>query len=327
MNLRSLPDQMLLSSTEKLVAEERHLLIEILHRLREIERRRLFADLGCSSLFAYCTEKLGYSNDQAARRISAMRLLKELPQLEEKLQTGAVSLTKAAMAQSYFKHEERAEKPLSAAEKLDVLRDLENKSTREAELQLRGLNPKPAVEDRVKPLDRDLVEIRFSAPRELEEKLQKLKGLLAHSDPRITLADLVGKLADLALKEWDPGREPKRAANRKTAQKSGAPRVDDVHRAHQSELGVQQSPPEMRDQPKSRRHIPKAIEREVWRRDHGRCQICNSRHGLELDHSHPVAFGGETTLDNLTLLCRACNQRAAIHSFGLEHMEPYLAPR
>lgn len=59
------------------------------------------------------------------------------------------------------------------------------------------MNPKPIEKDRVKPLDADLVEIRFSAPKELDEKLQRLKGLLAHSDPHITLAEIVDKLADL----------------------------------------------------------------------------------------------------------------------------------
>lgn len=228
-----------------------------------------------------------------------MRLIRDLPEIEEKLESGAVSLTNAAMAQTHFKHEERSAKPLSSEEKLEVLRDLEGKSSREAERKLRELNPKRITKDRVEPLDANLVEIRFSAPKELGDKLQRLMGLLAHSDPHITLADLVDKLADLALKEWDPAKEPARAVHRKTeAPKSGAPRI--------------------------RRRVPKAIEREVWRRDQGRCQKCNSQHGLELDHIHPVALGGESTIENLRLLCRSCNQRSAIHSFGIEKMDPYL---
>lgn len=299
MNLRLLTDQTLLASTERLVQQERQLLVEILHHLREIERRRLFSDLGYSSLFTYCTDKLGYSSDQAARRISAMRLLKDIPEMEEKLQTGALSLTNAAMAQTHFKHEERTDKPLSAEKKREVLHYLEGKSSREAERALRDLNPKPAVEDRVKPMSNDLVEIRFSAPRELEEKLQQLKGLLAHSHPQITLAELVDQLASLALKEWNPAKEPKRASNRNKSGSLGAPLI--------------------------RRRVAKALEREVWRRDQRRCQQCHSQHGLEIDHIRPVALGGESKLDNLRLLCRPCNQRAAIHSFGVEKMEPYLA--
>ena len=45
---------------DKLVQEERELLTSVLAHLREIERRRLFCDLGFSSLFSYAVEKLGY---------------------------------------------------------------------------------------------------------------------------------------------------------------------------------------------------------------------------------------------------------------------------
>lgn len=90
MNLRNVSDQVLLEKTENLVKQERELLTQVLHHLREIESRRLFSSLGFKSLFDYAVKKLGYSADQAARRISAMRLLKEIPELEEKIESGAL---------------------------------------------------------------------------------------------------------------------------------------------------------------------------------------------------------------------------------------------
>lgn len=58
-----------------------------------------------------------------------------------------------------------------------------------------------------------------------------------------------------------------------------------------------------------------AIKRRVWSREKGRCsfrdevtgKICSSEHALEFDHIHPRAWGGETTEENLQLLCRAHN--------------------
>ena len=81
-------DAVLLETTDKLVAQERGLLISILEHLREIDRRRLFCDLGYNSLFEYAVKRLKYSEDQAGRRIAAMLLLKELPEIEEKIEDG-----------------------------------------------------------------------------------------------------------------------------------------------------------------------------------------------------------------------------------------------
>src|ERR1700739_555121 len=122
MNVKSLSDQELLTSIETLVLNERELLTNILHHLREIEIRRLFSDLGFTSMFDYAMRKLGYSEDQACRRIKAARLLQEMPEIEEKLQSGALSLTTASMIQNHF----RKNKP-SYEEKLELISQAENK--------------------------------------------------------------------------------------------------------------------------------------------------------------------------------------------------------
>ena len=65
--------------------EERELLARLLYQYRETERRRLYSKYKCSSLFDYLVKYLKYSNDQADRRIKAMRLFAEVPEIEEKL--------------------------------------------------------------------------------------------------------------------------------------------------------------------------------------------------------------------------------------------------
>src|SRR6185503_20452586 len=88
MNSQTLSDLDLLTRTRELVARERELLTEILRHLHEVQRRRLFSDLGYKSLFEYAVKELAYSEDQAHRRINAMRLLREVPQIETKIETG-----------------------------------------------------------------------------------------------------------------------------------------------------------------------------------------------------------------------------------------------
>jgi 5-methylcytosine-specific restriction endonuclease McrA len=78
----------------------------------------------------------------------------------------------------------------------------------------------------------------------------------------------------------------------------------------------------------SARHIPAAVRRAVHERDGGRCAFvsdagkrCAATRFLEIDHIEPVARGGEATLENLRLLCRAHNQYAADREFGAEFMD------
>lgn len=56
------------------------------------------------------------------------------------------------------------------------------------------------------------------------------------------------------------------------------------------------------------RHIPKEVQREVWRRDEGRCVRCGSRLNLEFDHIIPISKGGSNTARNVQLLCEKCNR-------------------
>ena len=300
MNLKHLTDQALLHSLYTFAQKERELLTTVLWHFRELERRRLFSDLGFSSLFAYATKKLGYSDDQAYRRINAARLLKDLPEVEEKLNSGAITLTNASLAQNLFRQEK-----MSTEKKREILTQLENKTTREAQEIIAAMNPKPAKSDRIRPTADDQITITFTAPKRLEEKLNKLKALLAHSHPNISLAELIEILADAHLEKLDPAKNPKR--------KTQTSAKEDALGSTKVEASTQDS-----------RYIPAHLRSEVWQRDQSKCCNCETEHALEIDHIIPIASGGKTALENLRLLCRSCNQRAAIQKLGMKTMEMYL---
>jgi len=69
------------------------------------------------------------------------------------------------------------------------------------------------------------------------------------------------------------------------------------------------------------------VKRAVRKRDKDQCthvndagHRCEARSDLEYDHVIPYARGGEATVDNIRLRCRAHNQDAAERAFGVEFM-------
>src|SRR5579885_3555485 len=124
--IQGLNDHELLVKTQALVKEEKRITQLVLDYLQEIDARRLYAKRGFSSLFSFCTEYLGYSESSAQRRISAMRLLRALPEAKEKLEAGSVNLSTLSQLQSFIKKEQKTKNV--SLEDQRVLSAIENKS-------------------------------------------------------------------------------------------------------------------------------------------------------------------------------------------------------
>ena len=334
-NIRLLSDPDLLTSTKTAVESERKATTVVLHCLREVERRRVFVEQGHSSLHDYCMRGLGYSGGAAFRRISAMRLLKDLPELEQKIERGELSLSAASSAQTVFHSRQKSSKALNRSEKLGVLEQLTGKSRREAEAVLIKLAP----ECFRKEVRRDLngVDIRVSVtiPRELEARLEKLKNLKSHALKDSSLTGLLTWMVEDCLKRHDPevvGRERKRRSRSETTEqdiRKESGQVLGLSEGEQNSASLGSRPEEATSAgaeiarvggagPMSR-FIPAAVRRAVWMRDKGRCQFpgCEARRFLDLDHVRPWSLGGKSVESNLRLLCRAHNAREARRMLGV----------
>ena len=319
MNLKFLNDQTLLNETLRLVKEEREILTSVLHHLKEIERRRLYSSLRYSSLFDYAIKELKYSEAQAGRRISAMRLLRDLPEIETKIEKGNLSLTNLVLAQTLFSKEKQKGQAYSHEQKLNVLGQLEDKSTREAQKIVFEISPDMKMNDlKKKELGVGLVvgspqSLGFEAieDMELRNKLIQVKGFFAHAHPHLTLTELLHKLCDNEI-------------SKKTKLPSAA-KVEKALAMVPKEKALAAIGQEVCEPVSAPTKISQAeIRRQVWRRDQGQCCKCGSRYALEIDHVVPKAVGGESSVENLRLLCRKCNQRAAIQYFGQRKMDVYL---
>ena len=203
MNLKKLKDQELLKATKDLVQRERDLLTQVLHHLREVERRKLYSDLGLSSLFEYCVQELKYSEGQAGRRIQALRLLQELPEVEEKIQTGRLSLTNISQAQSFFYQLKKRDpqKALSGERKREVLQKLEDKSSREGQkvllMEEGGECMLPTEKQRI--LSPEHVELRVVLDAHLQRRLEELRSLLGAKALGMSWAELLAVMAELSV--------------------------------------------------------------------------------------------------------------------------------
>src|SRR5687767_13675540 len=91
--LADLPDHALTTRLFEIRKHERSLLVELLGLLAELDRRRTVLALGYSSLFSFCTDRLGLTKASAFRRTTAARLLARFPVIAEYLADGRLNLT------------------------------------------------------------------------------------------------------------------------------------------------------------------------------------------------------------------------------------------
>jgi hypothetical protein len=289
MSFKNLSDQALEDETLRTVAEKNRIDTRLLHLLCEIERRKLYS-LTSPLLFEYCVKVLKLSASSAQRRIDTMRAMKIIPEIEEKLLSGDLNLSSVAQAQSFFRQESKLGKKYSVTQKREVLSKLENKSSRECMRELVMISPEAIPQERRRFLDANKTELKIVVDRELLEKLDELKALWSHINPNMSDLELLKKMIDQCLKKPKP---------RKVSLPTSVVRA---------------------------RHIPAHVKREVRARDKNTCTHpgCKSKHQLEFDHIIPISMGGKSTTENLRMLCKTHNQRAAIEKLGFKKMNTYI---
>ncbi len=144
-NLKSLTDSELHVQTVELAKKEQQTTLELLHHLHEVDRRKLFAQKGYSSLWEYVVSALSYSESQASERIAAMRPMFRVQEAQEALETGKLGLTQAAMAERHLRADEKEKhQAVSAEATKELILKIEGKSKKETERVLVSLRPQEA---------------------------------------------------------------------------------------------------------------------------------------------------------------------------------------
>lgn len=187
MNLKHLTNHILLKDTALFAQREREILIQVLWHLREIDRRKLYADEKCGSLYEYCVKKLKYSEGQAARRVKACRILQDMPELADKIQDGSLNLTILNQGGSFI-NEEKIQDPKIKGRVFELIA---GKPSREVETILANLKG----DDTPKKVSIVLNENTVN-------ELKTLQAQKAHSCPNLN--SLLDKMIVEVKKVWVP---------------------------------------------------------------------------------------------------------------------------
>src|SRR5262245_12045098 len=330
-SLTHLSDGTLLRDLTALVARDRKTTAELLAHLAEVDARRLYLSAGYPSMHAYCEQKLRLSEDAANKRIRVARKAREVPALFGAIAEGRLHLSGVILLASHLTPD-NADELIAAADRkskaqIEMLIAARQPSTEElpmvetftvedaaarlvaapdpspvAPVAKNQPAPGPAVaipkRSKVEPIAQERYVLRACLGQGTLDKLRRVQSLLSHKIPNGDLPAVLDRILDLAIEQLE-----------------------------KKKFGASSKPRPSKKPSTNPRHIPAHVKHAVWQRDEAQCTFvsksghrCSECDELEFDHVVPVARGGEATLENIRLRCRAHNQYAAEQVFGLEFM-------
>ncbi len=304
----------LILKTEAAVKIERRSTSEVVKLFQEISRRKMFLERGFPNLYEMATKHFGYCAGSAMRRINAMRLAQTIPFVESKLESGELKLSVASEVQSFFYSEAKEARPYSLNAKIELIETCLNKSRREVERELARRSPEREKRDVIRQTSIDRVRVSFSISEELNQKLNRLKELLSHTNP--STEDLLDRLAELGLDKFDPKRKAALARGRAESREcdSTIPKPPPAEVTPEPRLEPRRDSdaetPAIRSRyiPSRERHAMNDHDKGCNYIDEQTGRRCGQTKFLERDHVEPYSAGGANDAINLRWLCSAHNQ-------------------
>lgn len=289
-HVRALPNRSLLRLLAVRVSDKRVLDAELLVIIDEVDRRKLYLEEGCASMYVYATEVLRLSESAAYRRIAAARAVRRHPVILEHIQTGALTLSAVSVLAPHLDGDDAAE----------VIDGARFRSKRQIRQMLADRRPLPSLPLRIQPLGDGRVSLELTVSEAFRAKLEEAQDLMRHQIPDGDVPAVLERGLDVLLTRLRKQRfaevENPRAQKRTTVRPS--------------------------------RYIPAAVRREVFERDGAQCTFvskdgrrCTERGFVQLHHINAYARGGASTAENLRVLCAAHNRRDAEGVFGTEYIE------
>jgi hypothetical protein len=324
---------------------------DLLLLLGEIDARRLYAEKAFPSMFAFCTQELGFSEDVACNRIDVARLARRFPGVVDFVRAGRIHLSGLRLLQTVLT-EENVDAVLAAAA---------GKSKRAIEELVAGLAPRPFVLPSIRKLPERAPAVTDAPPT---LPLPLTDALPVETSAEETSSQMAPTVSPPTLPQSPPLRRPevkplsaeayKVEFTADLALKAKLEKAEELMRHRlgpgnvvgvidraldllieevtKERFGAGRTPRSTAAEAEQRevvtRHIPDAIKREVYERDGGQCTYvsdegrrCQERGGLEFEHPEGFALTGRHAVEELTLHCRAHNQHSAAKLYGRDFMQ------
>ncbi len=233
----ALSNEELLGAIRALIKKSGCIEADLLVHLGELDERSLYLAQSFSSMFVYCVEGLGFSEDATYNRIGVARAGRRWPALIEAVRSGKIHLAGMRLLVPHLTEENHG----------DLLAQAAGKSKRQIDQMIARLFPKPPVpatirkvpslpspalsmlprvalcvppelelsmpaghtppsfarrvqpQPAIRPLAEDAYKIQFTASRAFREKLKQTQELLRHRIPDGDLAAVFEAALDLLI--------------------------------------------------------------------------------------------------------------------------------
>ncbi len=306
----------------------------------EILQRKLYLELGFSSINQYARQELGFGNSKIGDYIKLTKKLEKLPHLKKSLRKGELGYTKGRLIVDVAdeKTEEVWAKFAKENSRLKVEEEVRRAKQEAKETAARQPSFLPPAKRKTPAA---VIPVRVNlemTPSQFAryEKAWECIGKQGHVSPEKVeaLLEIMESFLDNNSQNISP-REDHSSCSRPPAQ---------IHIHHcpecesstiqtsQGELEIgktdferyqcdcQTSTPEGRNTTS----IPPATRRKVLAKARHQCQTpgCNNTRFLEIHHFTPRSQGGSNEMSNLGAFCSACHQRIHDHDLNLMVKSP-----
>jgi hypothetical protein len=356
--LGDVADRDLQAELARLLANGSRTEARIIAHLAAVEERRLHLEAGSSSLFDYCCQRLGLSENEAFHRITAARPARRFPAIFGLVERRTIHLTAVCLLRDYLTPENHRE----------LLQEASGKTKFQVQEMLARRFPRPDVASTIRKLPLPRARAPVPTPA-LPRLVPSAEGDAANdasneSPSRTQIASSTSSSHRVVVEPLSAARY-RIQLNASAALKQKLERAVDllshsipsgdlcavleraldllierVEKKRFAQTAQTKSPrPGLRSKPNQsarslksrafqagvREHIPDGVKRQIAARDGLRCtfvgsdgQRCSATKFTQIHHEEPWARGGCETVENLRILCRAHNRLLAEREFGGE---------
>ena len=253
----------------------------LIQALGLVKKARVFEKLGYLSLHDYCRKALRLSESHTYTLRQILKKSDEVPQLEEKIARGEITMSNARRIIPHLTVENQQE----WLEKAATL------SEKKLEREIKKDSPVPPQKERIRPVSAAFSELTVVISIEIEEQLKRVQDLLAQKNRRhVGIQETLGILLSEYIERKDPVEKAIRQKDKLAGKPTEVPAAANGKRT-----------------PK-----PAAITHRVNLRDRGQCthidakgHRCTQTRWTEQHHLHLVSHHGVHSEKNLTTLCAA----------------------